>query len=63
MDRTIEEAIESVIEGWYPDGRIDMDDLVDRVEILADVDLGGDLLSPQIRQIKAYARKYQRRER
>lgn len=46
------EAAEAVHDGWFTEGRIDWHDFLDRLETYADVDLGSDMLSPQIVAIK-----------
>lgn len=56
-------VVEGIVDGWYPTGRIDYQDLLDRVErTTLDngtwLDLGGDMLSPAIKRIKAHVRKY-----
>ncbi len=58
LNPELKEAIETAIDGWYAEGSIDWEDFLDRVEALSDIDLGNDLLSPQIKAIKSYARKY-----
>jgi hypothetical protein len=58
MDDHLREVIESVVDGWYPEGRIDWDDFLYRVEKMADVDLPTDMLSPAIKAIKNYVRQY-----
>lgn len=54
----MEEAIESIIDGWYPSGPEDWHDFLDRLESMTDVDPGSDMLSPTIKAIKRYALKY-----
>lgn len=60
MNAELQDAIESVYEGWYSEGRIDWEDFLDRVESVSGQDLGADLLSSSIQEIKSYARKYGR---
>lgn len=58
LDATLKAAVESVYDGWWADqSRIDWEDFLDRVERYADVDLGSDMLSPQIKAIKRYVGK------
>lgn len=57
------EIAESVVDGWYADGRVDWEDFVDRMDDveLADgmrTDFGEDMNSPAVRKIKSYVRKY-----
>jgi hypothetical protein len=59
----LRETIESIVDGWYPEGRIDWEDFLDRLEAQTDTDLGDDLLSPTIKAIKAHAREYRKGER
>lgn len=52
-----------IVDGWYPDGPIDWEDLLDRVDRaeLSDgsiVDLGDSMISPAIKKIKREVRKY-----
>ncbi|WP_078354105.1 hypothetical protein [Mycobacteroides chelonae] len=54
----MEEAIESIVDGWYPSGPVDWHDFLDRLESTTDVDLGTDMLSPTVKAIKRYALKY-----
>lgn len=54
------ENIESVVDGWYSETRIDWDDFLDRVETYAGVDLGDSMDSPLIRAIKKHARAYKK---
>lgn len=50
-------AVESVYDSWWAGrARIDWHDFLDRVEDMADVDLGDDMLSPTIKAIKVYVR-------
>ena len=60
LSEELTSAIESVVEGWYPEGNIDWDNFLDRVENYSDVDLGTDMNSPLIRAVKKYAKAYQR---
>jgi hypothetical protein len=47
------EAIETAYEGWFADEvRINWSDLLDRVELLAQVNLGSDMDSAVIKQVK-----------
>ena len=65
-DQVTEEILQliyDIVDGWYPTGRIDWEDLLDRVDgaELEDgtvLDLGDDMLSPAIVKIKKCARKY-----
>lgn len=52
------EAAESIVDGWYAEGRIDWTDFLERLEATADVDLGCDADSPMIRRIKKHVRDY-----
>lgn len=54
------EAAESIHDGWYPSGRIDWEDFLDRLEQQTDFDLGNSLDSPLIRRIKAHVRAYRK---
>lgn len=58
LGEEIKSAIESVVDGWYSEGRIDWQDFLDRVEKYSDIDLGQDMDSPLIRAIKKYTREY-----
>lgn len=57
------EIVQGIVEGWYDEGRIDWDDVWDRVErtYLDDgrgIDMGTDLGSPAILKIKREIRKW-----
>lgn len=55
--RSIEEDVESVVEGWYPAGtRIDWEDFLWRLEKRG-MDLGDSMDSPAIREIKKMVRE------
>lgn len=54
---SIRDVVESILDGWYPDGsRIDWGDFIDRVEG-SDLDLGDDMTSPAIKRIRAIVRE------
>lgn len=60
-DEELMEAAESIFDGWYADRtRIDWDDFLYRLECATDVDLGSNMMSPQIARIKAHVRAYRR---
>jgi DNA-binding PadR family transcriptional regulator len=57
------EVVQGIVSGWYDEGRIDWEDVWDRMERtrLADdrgIDMGGDLGSPAIKKIKREIRKW-----
>jgi hypothetical protein len=57
------EIVRGIVEGWYDEGRIDWEDVWDRMEksVLDDgrgIDMGGDLGTPAIRKIKSEIRKW-----
>lgn len=57
------EIVKGIVEGWYDEGRIEWDDVWDRMErtYLDDgrgIDMGEDLDSPAIRKIKREIRKW-----
>jgi hypothetical protein len=57
------EVVQGIVEGWYDEGRIDWEDVWDRMEktYLDDgrgIDMGEDLDSPAIRKIKRHIRKW-----
>jgi hypothetical protein len=57
------EIVQGIVEGWYDEGRIDWEDVWDRVEksVLDDgrgIDMGSDLGSPAILKIKKEIRKW-----
>lgn len=53
LSENLRDACASAVDGWYPAGtRLDWDDVYDRVEKLADVDLGDDLLSPLVLAVR-----------
>lgn len=57
------EAAESIVNGWYADGRVDWQDFIDRLDgtPLDDgtrLNLGDTMTSPAIRKIKAHVRAY-----
>jgi hypothetical protein len=57
------EIVQGIVEGWYDEGRIDWEDVWDRVEksVLDDgrgIDMGSDLGSPAILKIKKHIRKW-----
>jgi hypothetical protein len=59
------QLIYDIVDGWYPTGRIDWKDLLDRVDgaELEDgtvLGLGDDMLSPAIVKIKKHVRGYRR---
>lgn len=58
----IVDIVMDVVEGWYPEGRVDWQDVWDRVDgsELKDgslLDMGNELDTPAIRRIKAKVRK------
>lgn len=53
----VRDAIDSVVEGWYPLGRVDWEDLLWRVESHADYDFGNDMLSDEIKSVKKYVKR------
>lgn len=67
-DQVTEEILKlfyDVVDGWYQTGRIDWDDLLDRVDgaELEDgtiLDLGNSMVSPAIVKIKKHVRDYRR---
>jgi hypothetical protein len=57
------EIVQGIVEGWYDEGRIDWEDVWDRMEksVLDDgrgIDMGEDLGSPAIKKIKSEIRKW-----
>ncbi|MFE9525154.1 hypothetical protein [Streptomyces sp. NPDC006631] len=57
------EIVRGIVEGWYDEGRIDWEDVWDRMErsVLDDgrgIDMGQDLGSPAILKIKREIRKW-----
>lgn len=57
------ELVQGIVEGWYDEGRIDWEDVWDRMEkrTLEDgrgIDMGTDLASPAIKKIKKHIRKW-----
>jgi hypothetical protein len=57
-----------IVEGWYPEGSIDWEDVWDRLDgsELEDgttLDLGTDLLSPELKQLKRDVQKRRRESR
>jgi hypothetical protein len=57
------EIVRGIVEGWYDEGRIDWEDVWDRMEksVLDDgrgIDMGSDLGTPAIRKIKSEIRKW-----
>jgi hypothetical protein len=68
-DELTEEIIDAAYEigeGWYPDTRIDWDDLIDRLDRQGierdgkELDLGEDMLSPFIVKLKREVNKRRR---
>lgn len=51
----LDEAL-SIVEGWYDEGRIDWDDVWERMERYSDLDLGTEIDSPAMRKMKRYVR-------
>lgn len=54
-----------IVDGWYQDGRIDWEDVWDRLDgsKLSDgteLDLGNDLTSPELQQLKRAVQKMRR---
>lgn len=58
-DELVEAAYE-IVDGWYQEGRIDWEDVWDRLERQQDLDLGTDLLSPELKEIKKRVLKMRR---
>ncbi len=56
-------AAEAIVDGWYPEGRIDWDAFLDRLEDQTDIDLGQDMLSPLITAIKKHVTTYRKLSR
>ena len=56
MNAEMELAIESIVEGWYGDRRIDWHDFLDRLEGYG-FDCGDSMDSPLVKKIKAHARR------
>ena len=57
------ELLEQIVDfsfDWYPEGQIDWDDLLYRIEVNFNLDLGNDMLSPEIKKIKAAINKARR---
>ncbi|MFF1701241.1 hypothetical protein [Streptomyces sp. NPDC058252] len=57
------ELVQGIVEGWYDEGRIDWEDVWDRMDkkVLEDgrgIDMGSDLGSPAITKIKKEIRKW-----
>ncbi|MFE4681615.1 hypothetical protein ACFRNJ_12355 [Streptomyces sp. NPDC056721] len=57
------EMVQGIVEGWYDEGRIDWEDVWDRMDkrVLDDgrgIDMGSDLGSPAIRKMKREIRKW-----
>jgi hypothetical protein len=57
------EIVQGIVEGWYDEGRIDWEDVWDRMDksVLDDgrgIDMGEDLGSPAIKKIKSEIRKW-----
>lgn len=50
-------VIDTVIEGWYADTRIDWEDALYRIEKYSDMDLGTEMDSQLIKDIQTYARQ------
>lgn len=62
VTQEIAEAAYQIVDGWYQSGRIDWNDVLDRLDGTelsngSQVDLGDDSNSPAIREIKARVRK------
>jgi hypothetical protein len=58
----VEEIVRGVVDGWYSEGRIDWENVWERVDgsTLDDgsrLDLGTDLMSPAIRTLKTMIRR------
>lgn len=51
----LDEAL-SIVEGWYNEGRIDWDDVWERMERYSDLDLGPEMDSPAMRKMQRYVR-------
>lgn len=59
-DELVEAAYE-IVDGWYQEGRIDWEDVWDRLERQTkDLDLGTDLNSPELRELKKRVLKMRR---
>lgn len=57
------EIVQGIVEGWYDEGRIDWENVWDRVEKIPlddgrGIDMGEDLDSPAIRKIKKEIRAW-----
>jgi hypothetical protein len=57
---SIRGVIESILDGWYTDRRVDFVDLFDRLEQGDDYDLGDSLLSPAVGRIKGIVREWRK---
>lgn len=60
----VREIVQSTVEGWYPSGRIEWNDLWDRIESVPLDDgtkpsLPGDLSSPVFKELKKIAKEAQ----
>lgn len=64
MNKAFEELLtvaESIVDGWYPEGtRMDWEDLLFRLEVMAEVDLPEDMLHPEIIAIQKHIRAYRK---
>lgn len=59
-DELVEAAYE-IVQGWYQEGRIDWDDVWDRLESqVNDLDLGTELESPELLELKKRVLKMRR---
>lgn len=59
------ELVRGIVEGWYNEGRIDWEDVWDRMDksFLGDgrgIDMGDDLASPALRKIQKEIRAWRR---
>ncbi|MFI7083816.1 hypothetical protein ACIBUR_09440 [Streptomyces anulatus] len=59
------ELVQGIVEGWYNEGRIDWEDVWDRMDksVLGDgrgIDMGDDLAAPALRKIQKEIRAWRR---
>lgn len=61
MDHELTQAAEEIFNGWHSnEKRINWSDFLDRVEAQTGQDLGSDMNSPLIKEIKAHIRAYRK---
>lgn len=63
LTKEILDAVESIHDGWYPEGRIDWEDFLDRLDGIpledgSTLDLGDNMLSEAIVAIKNHVRNH-----